>query len=57
MTKVSLLLCMAKTGFEWDPAKDSENQRKHGVPFELAQYAFADQDRVVAGDLTHSLEE
>ena len=42
---------------EWDPLKDRENQRKHGVPFEVAQYAFADPDRVIAEDLTHSQEE
>jgi hypothetical protein len=48
---------MVKTRFEWDPAKDRENQEKHGVPFELAQYAFADPDRVIAEDLSHSQEE
>lgn len=45
---------MAKTRFYWDPDKDAENQRKHGVSFSLAQYAFADQQRVIAKDLTHS---
>jgi len=45
---------MAKTRFDWDPDKDAENQRKHGVSFSLAQYAFADQQRVIAKDLTHS---
>ena len=24
---------MAKTGFDWDPGKDQENQAKHGVSF------------------------
>ena len=48
---------MPKTRFEWDPAKDRENQKKHGVAFELAQYAFADSDRVIAEDLSHSQEE
>ncbi|MFC1452227.1 BrnT family toxin [Verrucomicrobiota bacterium] len=48
---------MAETRFEWDPAKDRENQRKHGVSFELAQYALADPDRVIADDLTHSRDE
>ena len=43
--------------FEWDPRKDRENQQKHGVPFEVAQYAFADPDRVIAEDLTHSQDE
>jgi hypothetical protein len=41
------------TRFEWDPAKDRENQRKHGVAFALAQFAFADPRRVIAEDLSH----
>lgn len=45
---------MNKTRFEWDSDKDEENQKKHGVPFSLAQYAFADPKRVVAEDLAHS---
>jgi len=45
---------MAKIRFEWDEAKDCENQAKHGVSFELAQYAFADSNRVIAEDLKHS---
>ena len=43
--------------FEWYSRKDLENQRKHGIPFELAQYAFADPGRVIAEDLSHSREE
>ena len=45
---------MMKTKFEWDSEKDAENQTKHGVPFSLAQYAFADPCRVIAEDLAHS---
>ena len=45
---------MASTGFDWDPGKDAENQRKHGVPFARAQYAFADPHRVIAKDVSHS---
>lgn len=45
---------MIKTKFEWDSEKDAENQTKHGVPFSLAQYAFADPCRVIAEDLAHS---
>jgi len=41
------------TGLEWDPAKDRENQRKHGVAFALAQFVFADPKRVIAEDLSH----
>ena len=40
--------------FEWDPAKDAENQRKHGVAFIDAQQAFLDPRRVIAKDLSHS---
>lgn len=45
---------MTKARFEWDPDKDAENQTKHGVSFSLAQYAFADPNRVIAEDLSHS---
>ena len=45
---------MANTHFDWDPDKDAENQRKHGVSFSRAQYAFADSQRVIAKDDTHS---
>jgi uncharacterized protein len=43
--------------FEWDPKKDAENQAKHGVSFDVAQYAFADPQRKIAEDLEHSGEE
>lgn len=45
---------MKKARFEWDENKDAENQVKHGIPFSLAQYAFADPRRVIAEDLAHS---
>jgi uncharacterized protein len=45
---------MAITRFDWDSFKDAENQRKHGVTFSRAQYAFADPQRVIAKDETHS---
>lgn len=48
---------MAKTSFEWDDAKDLQNQESHGVPFSLAQFAFTDPNRVIAQDLNHSDEE
>jgi uncharacterized protein len=44
---------MATASFEWDPEKDADNQRKHGVSFIRAQHAFADPRRVVARDLSH----
>ena len=43
-----------KVGFQWDPAKDRENQDKPGVSFVDAQYAFADQSRVILKDLALS---
>ena len=43
--------------FEWDEDKNRENQQKHGVSFETAQYAFADPKRVIAEDLSHSRDE
>ena len=48
---------MAQATFEWDPAKDLENQRKHKVSFAEAQYAFGDPSRVIAEDLDHSTRE
>jgi hypothetical protein len=37
---------MKKTEFEWDEAKDRENQKKHKVSFSLAQHAFLDPRRI-----------
>jgi uncharacterized protein len=48
---------MADTHFEWDSQKSEENQQKHGVSFEVAQYAFADSHRIIAEDLSHSGDE
>ena len=48
---------MAKTRFEWDSEKESINQQKHGVSFSLPQYAFADPQRVIARDESHSQSE
>ena len=45
---------MANARFDWDTDKNAENQQKHGVSFTLAQYAFADPQRVIAKDITHS---
>ena len=45
---------MEQARFDWDPFKNLENQRKHGVSFLRAQYAFADVQRVIARDLSHS---
>ncbi len=48
---------MANVIFEWDKKKNLDNQSKHGVSFELAQFAFADPFRVIAQDLNHSATE
>ncbi|MCZ4317346.1 BrnT family toxin [Comamonadaceae bacterium G21597-S1] len=48
---------MAKSSFEWDESKALANLSKHGVPFDLAQYAFADPNRVIAEDHAHSTKE
>ncbi len=48
---------MAKARFDWDEKKNRENQKKHGVSFELGQLAFTDPRRVIAEDLSHSQEE
>lgn len=45
---------MSKESFDWDPAKDLLNQAKHGISFAEAQHAFADANRVIAEDLSHS---
>jgi len=46
-----------RSDFEWDSDKDELNQKKHGVPFALAQLAFLDHNRVILEDLEHSDEE
>lgn len=46
-----------KARFEWNTDKDILNQRKHGVPFEKAQFAFLDLKRVIAEDKKHSKRE
>lgn len=43
--------------FKWDERKNLENQRKHGVSFETAQYAFADPNRLILKDTRHSIPE
>ena len=43
--------------FEWDPKKAAGNLRKHGVSFEDAQTAFADENAKLIDDPDHSEEE
>lgn len=47
-------MLVTEVRFEWDEEKNKQNQKKHGVPFNLAQYAFGDPHRIVAEDIGHS---
>ena len=48
---------MADLRFEWDSAKDTANQRKHGVSFEEAATVFEEEHALLLGDREHSGEE
>ncbi len=43
--------------FEWDPAKASANESKHGVTFEEAMTVFGDPLELTISDPDHSMEE
>ena len=43
--------------FEWDEGKNKDNNLKHNISFEEAQYAFFDQDRIIYKDERHSFME
>ncbi len=45
------------SNFDWDNSKDISNQKKHGISFSEAQFAFADPNRIIARDVTHSGDE
>ncbi len=40
--------------FEWDPAKERKNVKKHGVSFEQASYVFTDPFALDKFDKEHS---
>jgi len=46
---------MSKESFAWDPKKNAENLRKHGVSFFEAQPEFSAPKSVIARDVTHAL--
>ncbi len=48
---------MQEIRFEWDPAKDTSNQKKHGISFSEAQTVFSDQFGRLIADPDHSDEE
>ena len=43
--------------FEWDPAKNEVNKRKHGLSFEAAKEVFSDEFAILFDDPDHSLTE
>ena len=43
--------------FEWDPVKDIENRRKHGITFEEAETVFDDDLGNAFPDPDHSFDE
>ena len=43
--------------FEWDPAKNASNIRRHKVSFEEASTAFLDENALLVDDLDHSEDE
>ncbi len=43
--------------FEWDENKNKDNQDKHNVSFNKAQYAFFDKKRIILRDEKHSQNE
>ena len=48
---------MGRLTFSWDDRKDRANQRKHGVSFEEAATAFADENARLKHDPDHSQDE
>jgi len=39
---ICAIILRCEPSFEWDPVKDAQNRRKHGVAFVDAQLAFLD---------------
>ncbi|MBL7222056.1 MAG: BrnT family toxin [Phycisphaerae bacterium] len=48
---------MGRLTFSWDDRKDRANQSKHGVSFEEAATAFADENARLKHDPDHSQDE
>jgi uncharacterized DUF497 family protein len=48
---------MEEIDFSWDERKNRENRRKHGVAFEEASTAFADENARLKHDPDHSEDE
>lgn len=54
---VGILAPVAELRFTWDSAKAASNRRKHGVSFEEAVSAFADESGLLLADPEHSHDE
>jgi uncharacterized protein len=48
---------MNDIAFEWDEKKNATNIKKHGISFEEAQTAFADDNGLLINDPDHSEDE
>jgi uncharacterized DUF497 family protein len=48
---------MPEMRIEWDPDKDKQNRRKHGVSFSEAESVFMDEHALLLDDPDHSAEE
>lgn len=40
--------------FTWDESKNTQNQLKHKISFEIAQLVFLDPKRIIYEDIEHS---
>lgn len=48
---------MGELRFQWDPANDAANQRKHGIAFTEAETVFSDEQALLLDDPDHSATE
>ena len=51
------MIIIGELRFEWNPDKDRQNQRKHGVSFLEACTIFGDENGILIHDPDHSEEE
>lgn len=50
MVSNCVTICIYSVRYEWDERKNRQNQRKHGISFELAALAFEDPRCLLAFD-------
>jgi len=48
---------MKEVRFRWNPRKESDNRRKHGVSFDEAKSVFLDANALLIHDPDHSVDE